>query len=128
MGGTGFSTCRSNGRVSQGIRAGSGAKAKPVPSESDCQRKFVPEPYRVKCDLFEGENERTNGAEKRLGKKDEMEKPDLVRRRKAAQEVEKKMIEALIGFTPTQELKVGDILFIARHAMTVAFDAFDLEK
>jgi len=49
----------------------------------------------------------------------------LKRRQAAAQEVEAKMRDALLGFSPAHELKVSDILFIARHASAVAFDAFD---
>ena len=50
---------------------------------------------------------------------------NLKERQKAAHEVETKMVEALLGFIPAQDLKVVDVLFIARHAGAIAFDAFD---
>jgi hypothetical protein len=43
---------------------------------------------------------------------------------KASQEVEVKMIERLLGFIPAQELKVSDMLYIAREARAIAFESF----
>jgi hypothetical protein len=53
---------------------------------------------------------------------------DLKRRQSAAKEVEVKMLETLLQFTPAEFLKVCDVLFIARHAGTLAFEAFDPDR
>jgi len=50
---------------------------------------------------------------------------ELKRRQAASQIVEKKVIDMLLGFTSAEDLKVRDIMFIARFARTVSFDAFD---
>ena len=34
------------------------------------------------------------------------------------------MVERLLGFTPAMELKVSDVLYIAREARAIAFEAF----
>lgn len=49
---------------------------------------------------------------------------DLKRRQEAGQEVERKMLDFLLGFSPTDVLSVGDVKVIAGHARGLAFDIF----
>ena len=49
---------------------------------------------------------------------------ELKRCQKASEKVEAAMIERLLGFLPAQELKVSDVLYIARDARAIAFDKF----
>ena len=50
---------------------------------------------------------------------------DLKRRQEAGELVEHKMRTCLLAFTPVYELKLSDVLYIARLARAIAFDAFD---
>lgn len=47
----------------------------------------------------------------------------LKRKQNAAQKAHDRMLEALMGFAPTQDLRVSDVKFIADYARTIAFDA-----
>lgn len=49
---------------------------------------------------------------------------DLEKRQKAGSEVERRMIEILMGWEPVQELRVQDIKYIALLARNIAFDTF----
>lgn len=49
---------------------------------------------------------------------------NLKRCQQASMGVEEAMLERLLGFTPTHELKVADVLYIAREARAIAFDLF----
>ena len=48
----------------------------------------------------------------------------LKQRQEAGEAVEKAMIEFMIQFSPTMELKVVDIVQIASHARRIAFERF----
>jgi hypothetical protein len=48
----------------------------------------------------------------------------LKKRQEAGQEVERLMIEFLIQYHPTHDLKVADVIQIAHHARRLAFDLF----
>lgn len=49
---------------------------------------------------------------------------DLEKRQGAGVEVERRMIQFLMQYDPTRELKVCDVQQIALHARKVAFDEF----
>ena len=49
---------------------------------------------------------------------------DLRFRQAAGRNVEESLKQMLFDFAPTQALKVSDVLFIARTARSLAFDAF----
>ena len=49
---------------------------------------------------------------------------DLKRRQEAGEQVERKMMDILLQFTPAQVLKVCDVKFIAGAARACAFEAF----
>lgn len=49
---------------------------------------------------------------------------EICRLQEASAEVETKMMNFLLNYAPTQDMKVGDAKTIARFARTYAFDAF----
>jgi hypothetical protein len=50
-------------------------------------------------------------------------KTQLQKRQEAAKRAHDRMLEALIGYAPCHKLSVEDVLFVARFAQTLAFDA-----
>lgn len=53
-----------------------------------------------------------------------MNDPELKKKQEAGADVERKMIEFLIQFIPAGELKISDVLQIARAARALSFNAF----
>lgn len=49
---------------------------------------------------------------------------DLKRCQQASMGVEEAMVARLLNFTPAHDLKVGEVLWIAREARAIAFDLF----
>jgi len=54
-----------------------------------------------------------------------MNDSNLNLRQAAAQKVEEMMRNMLMSYAPAENMRVCDVLFIARHASAVSFDAFD---
>ena len=50
---------------------------------------------------------------------------DLKSRQDAGKEVEEKMLEFLLSFSPAQEMKICDAQTVARFARNISFHAFD---
>lgn len=52
----------------------------------------------------------------------------LEQKQAAGAEVQKEMLEFMMQFAPTHQLKVGDVWQIAFHARTAAFNAFSKDE